>query len=578
MRPTVLRTAAFGVAVLAVLDPSLTSERSARPLVAVVSTDHDVLAARARDALDRRFTVVRGVSDAASATVVVGEMPDELKYATGPVFAVIPARRRPDIRIARIDAPVSPQANAQVTVDVHVPVVGATGRDLHVQLTMDGLVVGQKTSTVRADSTEVSVAIPVSPDAGAKVLQATARLNGEPAADSASFVMNVRDDRLPVLFFDSRPSWTSTFARRVIESDTRFSTVHRVVTSRGLSNTAGQAPITLRDLESTKAFATIVVGAPDQLSEGDVSGLETFMRRRGGRVVLVMEARSSAVLDRLSGAADWTGAQLAVPVPITDAAKVELLRARELFWPARLPSAASVHGLHTARDSTEKPIVWSVPVGAGRLIISGAIDAWHYRGAGRDSSGFDAFWSSMIGGQSIAAPAGVELRISPSLVEPGQHAEVRVTVRDAFLSEREQVSARIRASLISDRDSTAIRLWPAANPGVFTGAVVAPRNPGTYRLNIQSGRERASAPLVVVSAANRPVSDKSDLLSAFVSSRGGVAITENDLNRLPSLISSAVESVSRVETWHPMRSPWWIVPFALLLGAEWWWRRRNGLA
>ena len=578
MRQAAFRTAAIGVAVLAVLDPSVTSDRSVKPLVSVLSTDHDdVLARQTRDVLERRFTVVDGASDAASATVVVGGLPDELNHATGPVFAVEPARRRPDIRIARIDAPVSTQANARVTIDVHVPVIGAAGRELQVQLKMDGLVVGQQGSAILTDSTEVVFPMPVSPAAGARVLQAVARLN-ESDADSASFVINVRDDRLPVLFFDLRPSWTSTFVRRVIESDTRFSTVHRIVTSRGLSNTAGPAPLTLRSLESTRAFTTILVGAPDQLSESDVSGLETFMRRRGGRVVLLLEGRSSAALDRLSGAADWRGAQLAAPAPIMDATKAELLRARELFWPARLPSAASVHGFHIARDSTQKPIAWSVPVGAGRLIVSGAIDAWHYRGAGRDSSGFDAFWSSMIGTQSIAAPTAVELRLSPSLVEPGQEVQVRVTVRDAFLSEREQVSVRSRASLTSERDSIPIRLWPGPSPGIFTGSVVAPRNPGTYRLSVESGSERASAPLVVDSVARRPGSDKSDLLNAFVSSRGGVTIGATDLNRLPSLISSAVQSASRVETWHPMRSPWWIVPFALLLGAEWWWRRRRGLA
>ena len=68
------------------------------------------------------------------------------------------------------------------------------------------------------------------------------------------------------------------------------------------------------------------------------------------------------------------------------------------------------------------------------------------------------------------------------------------------------------------------------------------------------------------------------LMSAYAASRQGQLITDSELRRLPRALTSALESVSRVETWHPMRSPWWIVPFALLLGAEWWWRRRNGLA
>jgi hypothetical protein len=34
----------------------------------------------------------------------------------------------------------------------------------------------------------------------------------------------------------------------------------------------------------------------------------------------------------------------------------------------------------------------------------------------------------------------------------------------------------------------------------------------------------------------------------------------------------------RESRWHPMRHPWWIAPLALLLGVEWWARRRAGLA
>ena len=580
MKPTVLRMAAFGVALLAVLDPSLTADRSARPLIAVQAAARDAaLAGRVSEALDRRFTVVHGLNDAASATVLVGAaVPDESELPGAPAFAVFPVSRRPHFRIARIDASSAVQLNARASVYVHVPVVGAAGQVLDVQLSMDGMVTGQQNVEVRTDSSTVVVGMSVAPGLGSHVLTATARLAGETTSDSASVIMDVRDERLPVLFFDARPSWTSTFVRRVVEQDARFTVVHRTLTSRGLSNTAGPAPVSLRGLESMKGFTAVVIGAPEQLSEADITGLEVFMRRRGGRVVFLMEGRANAALDRLSGASGWRGAQLAAPTPITDAAGVELLRARELFWPATLPPDVMVHAFSVARDSTRRAIVWSVPVGAGRLIVSGAIDSWHHRGGGTDSSGFDAFWSSVIASQSLSAPAGVEVRISPSLVTPGEKATVRVTVRDAFLSDRDQRSTQLRAMLISDRDSTLVRLWPGASPGVLTGTVVASRTTGFYRLTVAAGAERGSGTLVVDSVANRPGSDEPDVVSAFVSSRNGSAIGEADLNRLPGFISSAVESVSRVETWHPMRSPWWIVPFALLLGAEWWWRRRNGLA
>jgi len=43
-------------------------------------------------------------------------------------------------------------------------------------------------------------------------------------------------------------------------------------------------------------------------------------------------------------------------------------------------------------------------------------------------------------------------------------------------------------------------------------------------------------------------------------------------------VSSAVHPASRVQPWSPMREWWWILPFALALSAEWWLRRKSGLA
>jgi hypothetical protein len=55
-------------------------------------------------------------------------------------------------------------------------------------------------------------------------------------------------------------------------------------------------------------------------------------------------------------------------------------------------------------------------------------------------------------------------------------------------------------------------------------------------------------------------------------------ITAGALDALPGLVRAALQAERRRERWHPMRSAWWIVPFAAALGGEWWWRRRRGLA
>ena len=43
-------------------------------------------------------------------------------------------------------------------------------------------------------------------------------------------------------------------------------------------------------------------------------------------------------------------------------------------------------------------------------------------------------------------------------------------------------------------------------------------------------------------------------------------------------VIAALRQQPRPDRVHPMRSAWWIAPFAIALGLEWWSRRRRGLA
>jgi hypothetical protein len=575
---SILRVAAFVVAGLAVLDPSLTASRRSRPLVSLVADDHArrELTADVERLLSRRFTVLAGVSDASSATVLVGAtVPREVAAAGVPSFAVLPNETKPSAHITTLDAPTVAPLNSRIPVDVQLSVVGAAGRDVQVDLSIDGAVVSDSSAPVRSDSSIVTLQSAVMPEAGTHILHATARLTGATVLDSATTIVDVSSRRLPILVFDARPSWTSTFVRRALEPDARFTVTHRMLTSRGVSNTSGPAPASLRDIEALDDFATIIVGAPDQLAERDVAGLEAFMRRRGGRVVLLMDGRSSAPVDRLSGVQRWRVTQVAAPAAMVDAEGGGVLRGREFYWPAVTPTDATLHALNVARDSTRRPIIWSIPVGAGQLTMSGAVDAWHHRD---DPSGFDAFWSSLVTGLSLAAPEPIDVMISSRLLAPGDEATVRVAIREPLLADGDIRLARVSAMILSPTDSAFVRLWPDRTPGLFSGRIVAPRDTGVYRLIVRSGTERADVPVVVRPTVRGAGEDQWSYVRAFVASRKGASIDESDMSRLPDLITAAVQPVSRVESWHPMRSPWWIVPFALLLGLEWWWRRRNGHA
>jgi hypothetical protein len=82
--------------------------------------------------------------------------------------------------------------------------------------------------------------------------------------------------------------------------------------------------------------------------------------------------------------------------------------------------------------------------------------------------------------------------------------------------------------------------------------------------------------LIVAPDAIAPAPDDRDLIAAWAASRGGQVVPESRLGELPGVLDRALAPVSRPTTWRPMRSAWWIAPFALSLGAEWWLRRRAG--
>ena len=581
MRMTAARVVAAGIAILAVLDPSLTASRSSRPLVSVIAADsaQDAsLMGRVERILSRRFTVVRGVLPAATGTVLVGDrLPDE--RAAGPLMVIAPAHSTPFLRIVALDAPATPSLNAQVPVVVTMMVRGANRREVTVEARVGETLVAGQSMLMESDTVEAQLTLSHVPAAvGATLLNVSARIDGSNVTDEATTAIDVTTNRLEVLFFDPRASWLSTFVRRAVERDPRFAVTHRVVTSRGLSNTAGPAPASLRDAEQLSRYGTIVIGSPEQLGEADVSGLEAFMRERGGRVMLLMDRRAAGPIDRLSGASGWRAARLpavaALVAEVSPARRMvfERLRAQEIAWQSTLPAGALVREVSIARDSARRPVVWTVPVGAGRLFVSGALDAWHHRD---EESGFDAFWTSAIAELTASAPNPIELSLTHRAIVPGQATTIDAWIRSAALTNK---SATASALLAGPNDTTNLRLWPGNIPGTFTGSVIASRAPGIYKVIVSSGIERSEGLLVVDPAARIAAREERHLMTAYAASRQGRVIPEAELRDLSGALSSALQSVSRVETWHPMRSPWWIVPFALLLGAEWWWRRRHGLA
>jgi hypothetical protein len=197
-------------------------------------------------------------------------------------------------------------------------------------------------------------------------------------------------------------------------------------------------------------------------------------------------------------------------------------------------------------------------------------------------SGFDEFWRTTVAEIAAATPARIDVRIADPVARPGGSVDMVVTLRELLLSDPgagDTVHATISAVLEGPDGSRGIRLWPEGAPGRFRGVIDAPNEPGDWRVSVSSGdTEEADAAVAVAADPARAWPDQRDLVVAWARAHGGDAFEYGRLDALPAALMAALAPAPRRVPWYPMRSAWWIVPFVLALGAEWWWRRRRGLA
>jgi hypothetical protein len=584
--PRLLRAVAVAIALAGALDPVVTSNRSTRPEVSVIAIDphrDSALAARVARTLGTAFTVTSAPFAAAGAAVLVGDrLPDAIGELVAPTFAVMPEPVRRSATIEEIQVPAWAALNGRVPVNVVTRVTGAIGGRVRLTLRLNGVVVDQVEQDVPAGEPRRLIPLAFTPiGAGVSMLQVTATVPGSPGQDDTGHVdaaVDVRDRPWSVLCYDPRPSWPSTFVRRALEEDDRVVVTSRVITSRNISTDAGKPPASLEDESALDAFDAIVVGAPDALTDRDVTGLDRFLRRRGGSVILLLDQPAAGPWQRLADAGKWLdreGRLTSVGAEPGDTT----LKGSAFAWPGHLPPGAEPLALTLlpGGDTTARhPVIWRSPVGAGQLIVSGALDAWRYRDP--VVSRFDDFWRNLIVDAASAAPAPVTVTLSNTVVAPGELVTVTVAVRDAELHALPMRTAIATTIAATSGDGVApVRLWPGGSVGELAATLRAPAMPGSYRITATADGRRGEALLMVATGATHVAPDGRDLLDAWVSTHGGTAVPAGELAKLPAALKRATPAASRREPWHPFRTIWWLAPFALALSGEWWWRRRRGL-
>jgi hypothetical protein len=602
------RWGAMALAVLALVDPSFETDRGQDARVAVVAaTPADLPLAREVAAeLGLAFRVVEGAFPAASATVLVGRgLPDGAESLPAPVFGVIPDRVSP--AILSIRAPGTAAVGTRTPVVIHWRVPSTQGGAV-LTLSRDGVEVDRAplgSPTVPGGVEGVTTLYDLPTGVGVREVTAHLHLGPDPGdgaltppVSRAMTLVEAVERPHPVLFHDPRPFWGSTFLRRALDEDLRLRVSARIRTAPGFATTWGTPPQTLTDPGALDDWELVVIGGAESLTPAEVGALERFLRERGGVVLLLLEGTGRGPWERwIPGGANWRsrGGEGAAPSELLWAVpgfeRIPSLEASQIVFPDRLPPGAR----SIAVAPGDLPALWELPVGLGVLIVSGAVDAWQFRDP---EGGFEPAWRGLVNWAVNRAPPEVELRADPRVAAPGDEVRVTVTLRRgegrieveggyAVPSPTREDPTRedpMREDTTGDEGWTPIRFWPTALPGRFEGVLRIPEGLGVGELRVRGVADGvpfdARLPFATVAdpggeGGQAPVDVAST--PAWFAARGGDVFPEAGRGALRGALEGELRGERRTERWHPMRSPWWILPFVLLLGVEWAARRRRGL-
>lgn len=592
------RLLAIGVALMAWLDPPV-GVRTVPPVpIDVFVTEGDEAAARALiTAVDRNRPTHVSMAAPQSARsdrpapctpvrpcVVMGEASDRVRLpadALGRVVLVtLPTVTSRGARVTQLTAsPTHQLGAAQATVTVESR--GLTGARGRITLTQAGLPAGSAditfTNAERIEATVPWVPSEASPAvlrASVEVLEAdppgrqSSAASGVEAegtspgpagpstdADAVSVLVPVRTTPWPVLVHEARPSWATTFVRRALEDDPRFAVSAATSVAPGLTVERGRASASRHPLSELALDDThvAIVGAAEQLSASEVTRLERFVRQRGGALVLVPDR-------------EWSGpVTTLVPGRWPLVASAELRRIGPLSGREWLLAEQLGPGDVPVLSDGDRVGATVTAMGHGLLLVSGALDAWRFRG---DATAWNQFWVRLLA--DVAGRTPDRLQVTLRSGDRAGRFALDVRRRSLVSSPTLEIAARQQCA---DDAPRPLRVWPGLHLDQFRVEVEAVARP--CRVTVTAGADATSVMVPAVDAAPSLGAQTLVAWGPEVTRAGGTHVETGAMGLTEFMTSLPVpEAVDEVR--YPMRSPLWMVVVLGSLGIEWWLRRRAG--
>lgn len=534
-----------------------------------------------------------------------------------------------DIELSRVEVPGTVLREASILVEAVVAQRGYAGRKVAVVVEDSGRIIGSREVTLPRDgeASVVRIRVPAS-ERGARLLRVRIPVQGDEMVkenNDREAVVVVSDRKEKILYLEGEPRFELKFIRQAVEDDKNLQVVTLLRSAKdkflrlSVDDSVELASGFPKTREELFAYRGVILGSVEAsfFTVDQLRMLADFVGVRGGGLLALGGRRALAegafagtpLADALpvelgppagsdSGATEIAVAPTAAGVlhPATQLAPND--SATAALW-RQMPPLTTVNEVGRPKpgatvllegraegDRRGRPTLTFQRYGRGKAIVFAVQDSWLWQMhqlVPVEDQRHETFWRQLLRWQVSDVPSradvvaagdgavneGIPLRV---VVSDSAYARFNGSSVSAEVLSPNGESSRLPFEWATDRDGEYTAMMVPGVNGVHTVNVTAVVGRDTIRST--SGYVRVADPTAEYFGAEmRPA-----VLKQFADETGGKFYRTSEASRLPEDIvytTSGATEVQRLDLWD---MPALFLLLLGLLGAEWLYRRRRGLA
>jgi uncharacterized membrane protein len=548
-----------------------------------------------------------------------------------PVYTVgVGAEHFPrDIELSRVEVPTSVLKDASILVEVVVVQRGYAGKKFPVVVEDSGRIIGSRDVSMPKDgeAAVVRIRVPAS-ERGARLFRVRVPVQTDEMVkenNDREAVVVVNDRREKILYLEGEPRYELKFIRQAVADDKNLQVVTLLRSAKdkflrlSVDDSVELATGFPKTREELFGYRAIILGSVEAsfFTVDQLRMLADFVSVRGGGLLALGGRRALAeggfagtpLADALpvelgppagsdSGATEITVTPTAAGVlhPATQLAPND--SATTALW-RQMPPLTTVNEVgrpkpgatvllegRTEGERRARPTLTFQRYGRGKAVVFAVQDSWLWQMHALvpvEDQRHETFWRQLLRWLVSEVPSRVDMvAVGDGAVNEG--IPLRVVVSDSAYARFN--GAAVSAEVVSPNGETTHLPfeWATDRDGEYT-AMMVPGVNGVHTVNVRAvvGRDtiRSTAGYVRVAdptaeyfgAEMRPA-----VLKQFADETGGKFYRTSDVSRLPQDIvytTSGATEVQRLDLWD---MPVIFLLLLSILGAEWLYRRRRGLA